>query len=156
MQTRPEKLSKEDLEQIAGLDSAKLDMLAAWANKKLTCSHGKRCTLRCEVLKEPALDMGLVEEGYRAVVALPFGDQPDAVLQVVHGEKSRLPFDSLLVAPPCVDEVAVRRQVAPVAQGACHHHGESLVLVDIAVGVAPVDALQQVLALRKHGIDSLS
>ena len=80
----------------------------------------------------------------------------DAVLQVVHGEKSRLPFDSLLVAPPCVDEVAVRRQVAPVAQGACHHHGESLVLVDIAVGVAPVDALQQVLALRKHGIDSLS
>ena len=54
MQPRPEKLTTEELGQIAGLDAAKLDMLAAWANKKLTCAHCKRCTLRCEVLKEPA------------------------------------------------------------------------------------------------------
>ena len=53
MQPRPEKLTTEELGQIAGLDAAKLDMLAAWANKKLTCAHCKRCTLRCEVLKEP-------------------------------------------------------------------------------------------------------
>ena len=58
-------------------------MLAAWANKKLTCAHCKRCTLRCEVLKEPDLDMGQVEEGYGAIAALPFDDQPAAVLQLV-------------------------------------------------------------------------
>ena len=56
---------------------------AAWANKKLTCAHCKRCTLRCEVLKEPDLDMGQVEEGYGAIAALPFDDQPAAVLQLV-------------------------------------------------------------------------
>lgn len=83
MQPRPEKLTTEELGQIAGLDAAKLDMLAAWANKKLTCAHCKRCTLRCEVLKEPGLDMGQVEEGYGAIAALPFDDQPAAVLQLV-------------------------------------------------------------------------
>lgn len=83
MQPRPEKLTTEELGQIAGLDAAKLDMLAAWANKKLTCAHCKRCTLRCEVLKEPDLDMGQVEEGYGAIAALPFDDQPAAVLQLV-------------------------------------------------------------------------
>ena len=82
-QPRPEKLTTEELGQIAGLDAAKLDMLAAWANKKLTCAHCKRCTLRCEVLKEPDLDMGQVEEGYGAIAALPFDDQPAAVLQLV-------------------------------------------------------------------------
>ena len=44
------KLTPEELDQLARLDSPRLDMLAVWANKQLTCSHCKRCTLRCEVL----------------------------------------------------------------------------------------------------------
>ena len=59
------KLTPEELDQLARLDSPRLDMLAVWANKQLTCSHCKRCTLRCEVLKSAALDAGLVEEGYQ-------------------------------------------------------------------------------------------
>lgn len=78
----PERLTPEELAQIAQLDSRVLDMLAEWANKRLTCVHCKRCTLRCEVLKEPALDIGLVEEGFARIVALPPEEQPDAVLQL--------------------------------------------------------------------------
>ena len=55
------KLAPEELEELARLDSPRVDMLAAWANKQLTCSHCKRCTLRCEVLESAALDAGLVE-----------------------------------------------------------------------------------------------
>ncbi|MEG0016692.1 MAG: (Fe-S)-binding protein [Gordonibacter sp.] len=81
-QQRPQKLSGEELAQIAQLGSPALDMIAAWANKHLTCSHCKRCTLRCEVLKEPALDMGLVEEGYLAIASLPLDEQVEATLRV--------------------------------------------------------------------------
>lgn len=58
-------------------------MLAEWANKKLTCSHCKRCTLRCEVLSDADLDMGLVEEGYQSIMAHPFDDQPAATVELV-------------------------------------------------------------------------
>ncbi len=80
---RAQKLSADELAQIAQLGSPVFDMLASWANKRLTCSHCKRCTLRCEVLKEPALDIGLVEARYRTIMALPVDEQPAAVLQTV-------------------------------------------------------------------------
>ncbi len=80
---QPQRLTKEELEQISRLGSPALDMLAAWANKRLTCAHCKRCTLRCEVLKDIELDMGLVEEGYLYIMELPLEDQPAAVLKAV-------------------------------------------------------------------------
>lgn len=78
------KLTSQELEELARLGSAHVDMLAAWANKQLTCSHCKRCTIRCEVLESAALDMGLVEEGYRRVMALAPGERTAAVLQLVN------------------------------------------------------------------------
>lgn len=80
---RAKKFSEDELAQIAQLDSPALNMLAAWANKRLTCSHCKRCTLRCEVLREPDLDIGLVEEGYLRIMALPVEDRGAATLQLV-------------------------------------------------------------------------
>ena len=64
------KLTSVELGEIAKLGSAQLDMLAAWANKQVTCSHCKRCQLRCEVLKEADLDAGLVEEAYERVMLI--------------------------------------------------------------------------------------
>lgn len=81
--TGARKLSRDELAQIAQLGSPALNVLATWSNKRLTCSHCKRCTLRCEVLKEPALDIGLVEDGYRKIMALPEEERSAAVLQVV-------------------------------------------------------------------------
>ena len=78
------KLTSQELEELARLGSPRVDMLAAWANKQLTCSHCKRCTIRCEVLESAALDMGLVEEGYRRVMALAPGERTAAVLQLVN------------------------------------------------------------------------
>lgn len=80
---KPQKLSEAELERIAQLDSNVLSQLAEWANKRLNCSHCKKCTFRCEVLEEPALDIGLVEEHYQRIVALAPEDQPEAVQQLV-------------------------------------------------------------------------
>lgn len=77
------KLTPEELDQLARLDSPRLDMLAVWANKQLTCSHCKRCTLRCEVLKSAALDAGLVEEGYQRIMALAPEERIPAVQRLV-------------------------------------------------------------------------
>ena len=81
---RAEKPFGEELASIEQLGSPVVNMLAAWAKKKLTCSHCKRCTLRCEVLKEPSLDIGLVEEGHARIVALDRAAQPSAVLALVN------------------------------------------------------------------------
>lgn len=86
---KPKKLTEAELAAVAELDSPVLDALAAWANRRLTCSHCKRCTTRCEVLNEPGLDVGLVEEGYRRITRLPFDDQPAAVVELV-GEHPEL------------------------------------------------------------------
>ena len=80
---KPKKLTEAELAAVAELGSPVLDALAAWANRRLTCSHCKRCTTRCEVLNEPGLDVGLVEEGYRRITQLPFDDQPAAVVELV-------------------------------------------------------------------------
>ena len=77
------KLAPEELEELARLDSPRVDMLAAWANKQLTCSHCKRCTLRCEVLESAALDAGLVEEGYQRIMALAPEERIPAVQRLV-------------------------------------------------------------------------
>lgn len=80
---KPQKLTEDDLAQIAKLGSPVLNELAAWANKKLTCAHCRRCTLRCEVLSGPALNIGFVENDYQRIMALPEDEQPAAVLQLV-------------------------------------------------------------------------
>lgn len=80
---KPQKLTDEELASVAQLDSPTLNALAAWANKRLTCSHCKRCTTRCEVLDQPGLDVGIVEERYRQISALPLDDQPAAVIELV-------------------------------------------------------------------------
>ena len=86
---KPQKLTAAELARIAQLDSNLINELAAWANKSLTCVHCKKCTLRCEVLKEPDLDMGLIEEGYQKIVNLAPECQVEAVLQLVQ-ENSNL------------------------------------------------------------------
>lgn len=80
---RPQKLTEENLAAVARIDSPILDALGEWANNRLTCSHCKRCTLRCEVLREPDLDIGAVEGDYRAIIALPLSEQPSATLAIV-------------------------------------------------------------------------
>lgn len=80
---KPQKMTDEELASVAQLDSPILNALAAWANKRLTCSHCKRCTIRCEVLDQPGLDVGIVEERYRQISALPYDDQPAAVVELV-------------------------------------------------------------------------
>lgn len=82
-QQQLQKPSKGELAQISELDPPTLDTVASWANKHLSCTHCKRCTLRCEVLQEPDLDIGLIEEGYCAIASLPSSEQPEATLRAV-------------------------------------------------------------------------
>lgn len=80
---KPQKLSEEELSHLAQLDSSLINGLAAWANKNLSCVHCKRCTLRCEVLSDPGLDIGWVEKGYQQITAFPFEEQPAEVLRLL-------------------------------------------------------------------------
>ena len=81
MQNR--KLTREELSAIAQLGDARLTALAKWANKQLTCSHCGKCTRRCEVLERAALDVGMVEERYDALMALPPEERPAATIRLV-------------------------------------------------------------------------
>lgn len=81
MQNR--KLTREEMDLIAQMGDAKLLALAEWANKNLTCSHCKKCTRRCEVLSRAALDVGMVEEYYDSVMAVPAEERSAAVIQLV-------------------------------------------------------------------------
>lgn len=81
--TGAQELSPDALAQMAQPDSPVAGMPVSPTSEHPSCSHCKRCTLRCEVLKEPALDIGLVEESYRAIGALPVDEQPAATLQAV-------------------------------------------------------------------------
>lgn len=83
-QTRPRKLSADELAQIDQAGSPALSAIAAWANKRFQCSHCKRCTLRCEVLRGPGLDIGQVEESYQAVMALPAEERTQAVIDLMN------------------------------------------------------------------------
>lgn len=86
---KPQKLTSDELAQIARLGSPLLDDLAQWANTHLTCSHCRRCTTRCEVLQEADLDIGMIEEGYERIAALPFDEQPAAVIAEVQEHYDR-------------------------------------------------------------------
>ncbi len=80
---KPTKLTSEEMDAIRATGDPKLIALAEWANKHFECSHCGKCTRRCEVLEGPGLDMGEVEDAYRRIVALPFDDQPAAVIDLV-------------------------------------------------------------------------
>lgn len=80
---KPQKLTEEELAELMRLDSPMVKALALWANKRLTCAYCRQCTLRCEVLKDAALDIGSVEDAYQRIVKLPFDRQPDAVVDLV-------------------------------------------------------------------------
>jgi len=64
MSLHPEKISYDDLKILGNFDNEVVRQIAAWANKNLTCAHCGKCTLRCEVLKQPSLDMGRVESDF--------------------------------------------------------------------------------------------
>ena len=83
MTGKPQKLTAEQLRELTGLDDHLLDQLALWANKNLTCAHCGKCTLRCEVLKGPALDMGRVEADYEAIMARPPEERAQATIDYV-------------------------------------------------------------------------
>lgn len=80
---RAQKLTPAEQDALAGLAAPKIDILAAWANKQLTCSHCRRCTLRCEVLQQPGLDVGTVEAAYDGLMALTPEERPAATLALV-------------------------------------------------------------------------
>lgn len=86
---RPERLSASELEGIAQLGQPALTAVAEWVSKRLSCSHCKRCTLRCDVLKEPALDIGMVQADYRRISQLP-EDEQSAELMLLMQERPEL------------------------------------------------------------------
>lgn len=85
---RPRRLSQEELDDLEKLGSAKVIMLAQWANRQLTCSHCHKCTTECEVLAQPGLDMGTVEAAYERIMALPASERRDAVRTLVSDDPS--------------------------------------------------------------------
>ena len=76
-------MTADELAEIDQAASPALSMLSRWANKKMQCAHCKRCTLRCEVLKEPGLDVGTVQEAYDRVMSLPADERPAAVAELM-------------------------------------------------------------------------
>lgn len=76
-------MTADELAEIDQAASPALSMLSRWANKKMQCAHCKRCTLRCEVLKEPGLDVGTVQEAYDRVMSLPSDERPAAVAELM-------------------------------------------------------------------------
>ncbi len=79
----PAKLTPYQQEQMAKIESGKLDLAAAWLNRNLTCSHCKRCTLKCEVLSDPNLDIGEINRVYLRLMALPEEDRLAATIEEV-------------------------------------------------------------------------
>ena len=77
----PKRLTPSQEGKLASVGSGALDTLAAFTNRSLTCSHCKRCTLRCEVLKDPNMDIGEINRVYRRITGLPEGDQVAAIIQ---------------------------------------------------------------------------
>lgn len=80
---RAERLTQQETSSLAQAGSAKLDILAAWANNQLTCSHCRKCTRRCDVLEGPGLDMGQIIQAYQSIEALPFDDQPQVLIALM-------------------------------------------------------------------------
>lgn len=80
---KPQRLTSEECARLSELNSNLVDQLALWANKQLTCSHCKRCTLRCEVLNDPNLDIGQVEEAFTQIMSYPEDERVDVTIHVV-------------------------------------------------------------------------
>lgn len=60
-----------------------MDSLAAFTNRSLKCAHCRRCTGHCEVLSEPALDIGEVSAAYDRIMALPDDLRVAATIETV-------------------------------------------------------------------------
>lgn len=71
-----------------GLHSAKMDALAQFTERQLTCSHCGKCTRRCEVLNGPTLDIGQIQRAYDHIMTLPEkgSARTTAVLQLVEDD----------------------------------------------------------------------
>lgn len=80
---KAERLTEQEASSLAEVGSKKLEILAAWLDGQLTCSHCKKCTRRCDILEGPGLDMGQIIDAYERIMQLPFDDQPDAVIQLM-------------------------------------------------------------------------
>lgn len=80
---RPQPLTNAEMENLRLLDDRKVDIIAAWANRQLQCTHCGKCTRRCEVLRTPGLDIGKVQAAYERIMALPYDDQPAATIELV-------------------------------------------------------------------------
>ncbi|MCL1798236.1 MAG: (Fe-S)-binding protein [Eggerthellaceae bacterium] len=80
---RPRPLTEAELARLAAMGSPHIDWLAGWVNRRFACAHCKNCTHRCEVLEQPGLDLGLVEDDYRRITGLLPEDRPAAVLGLV-------------------------------------------------------------------------
>lgn len=80
---QPQKLSAAELVNLAQLDSPLVNLLGAWLNKQLACVHCKKCTLRCEVLELPELDIGAVEADFKRIVELAVEERSAATLRLV-------------------------------------------------------------------------
>lgn len=70
-------------EESPEIHSAKMDAIVSFTARQLTCSHCGRCTRRCEVLREPGLDIGTVAQAYDEIMALPEDARPQAVLDLM-------------------------------------------------------------------------
>lgn len=66
-----------------GVHGPKMDALALWTERQLTCSHCRKCTNRCEVLEGPGLDMGQIQQAYARISSLHEDDRPQAVLKLM-------------------------------------------------------------------------
>jgi Fe-S oxidoreductase len=80
---RAEKLTADQIGALAQLDSPLVNALAGWLNKQLACAHCKRCTRHCEVLSDPDLDIGLVEQEFQRMEQLDADARPAAVYQLM-------------------------------------------------------------------------
>lgn len=83
---KPQKLTPQEMEQIASLGDARLTILSEWANRHFQCTHCGKCTRRCEVLSGPGLDIGRVQAAYEVIDALPYDEQLEAVIQMVQDD----------------------------------------------------------------------
>ncbi len=77
------RLTQDEVSSLAKAGSKKLDILAAWMDGQLTCSHCGKCTRRCDILEGPGLDMGQVIAAYQAITSRPHDEQPQALIELV-------------------------------------------------------------------------